>query len=432
MTSKGIFSITAQEILDSRGNPTVYCKVSTQDGVTGWSAVPSGASTGKYEALELRDKDPFRYNGLGVQHAVYTINNTIHHALHNRSIVDQKEIDRLLIELDATENKQRLGANSMLAVSLATARCAAAYVQKPLYLYLRSLYWSKETDWLMPIPLLNVVNGGKHAAGSVDMQEFMIVPHGATTFNDALRWGAEIYHTLKSVLKSRKYYVGVGDEGGYMSTFSSHRMVLDLLVEAIRKAGYKPGEHVSIALDPAASEFYEEGRYYLSTEKEYVSSEDMIALFTAWTAHYPIISIEDGLAEDDWTGFSQLTKQLGNRVQIVGDDLFVTNINRIQKGIQEHAATAVLIKPNQIGTLTETADAIVLAQNNGLNTVVSHRSGETEDSFIADLSVASNSGQIKSGAPARTERLVKYNRLLIIEKELADQSKFASFPHSTS
>ncbi|KKR48224.1 MAG: Enolase [Microgenomates group bacterium GW2011_GWC1_41_8] len=425
MSTKGIFSIKAYEILDSRGNPTLYCRVSTRDGISGWATVPSGASTGQYEAHELRDHDLQRYQGMGVQHAVYTIERQIYHALKDRNVLDQGEIDQTMIALDGTEHKSSLGANAMLAVSMAVSRCAAAYLHKPLYKYLRTVYWSSESEWTVPIPLMNIFNGGKHAYGSVDMQEFMIVPHGSVRFSEALRWGVGVYQSLKKILLSQNYSVGIGDEGGFMSKLTSHRAVLDLITQAIEHAGYKPGVHVSIALDPAASEFYKNGSYYLSVEHEHLSSDELIALYTAWKTKYPIVSIEDGLADDDWNGFQKMTKLLGNHMQIVGDDIYATNPQRIKKGIDMKVTNATIIKPNQIGTLTETVEAINVAQQHGLKMVISHRSGDTEDSFISDLAVACNAGQIKAGAPARTERVAKYNRLLLIEQEL---EKYAHFP----
>lgn len=425
MSTKGIFSIKAYEILDSRGNPTIYCRVSTRDGIAGWSAIPSGASTGEYEAHELRDHDMHRYQGKGVQHAIYTIERQIYHALKDRNVLDQAEIDQTLIALDGTDFKSSLGANAMLAVSMAVSRCAASYLRKPLFKYLRTMYWSGESTWTMPIPFFNIFNGGRHATGSVDMQEFMVVPHGATRFSEALRWGADIYQTLKKILLTHNLPVGVGDEGGFMPRVASHRKVLDLITQAIEQAGYKPGVHVSIALDPAASEFYRNGTYHLSVEHAQLSSQELIALYAAWKTKYPIVSIEDGLSEEDWEGFQHMTKLLSSRIQIVGDDLFATNPKRMKKGIDMQAATATIIKPNQIGTLTETVEAINIAREHGMKTIISHRSGDTEDSFISDLAVACNAGQIKAGAPARTERVAKYNRLLLIEHEL---DTYAHFP----
>ncbi|MCR4264397.1 MAG: phosphopyruvate hydratase, partial [Candidatus Roizmanbacteria bacterium] len=354
MSTKGIFSIKAYEILDSRGNPTIYCRVSTRDGISGWATVPSGASTGQYEAYELRDNDMRRYNGMGVQHAVYTVERQIYHALKDRHVLDQAEIDETMIALDGTEHKSSLGANTMLAVSMAVSRCAAAYLHKPLFKYLRTIYWASESDWMLPVPLLNIFNGGKHALGSVDMQEFMIVPHGAVHFSEALRWGVGVYQALKKILLAQNYSIGVGDEGGFMPKLSSHRQVLDLIVQAIEQAGYKPGVHVSIALDPAASEFYKNGTYYLSVENEKLSTEELIALYTAWKTKYPIVSIEDGLADDDWDGFQKMNRILGNRMQLVGDDIYATNPARMKKGIDMKITNAAIIKPNQIGTLTET------------------------------------------------------------------------------
>lgn len=409
--------VTAMEILDSRGNPTIKTKVYLENGINGAASVPSGASTGTYEAWELRDGDKARYNGKGVLKAVENVEKIIGPAIKGMEVTDQEKIDKIIIELDGTENKQKLGANAILGVSLAVSRAAAATEGKELYQYLRTKFFSSEKTWLMPRPMMNVLNGGKHAIGSVDMQEFMIFPKGRI-FAESLRWGAEIYEALKKILLKQGLAVGVGDEGGFMPKFISHEEVLQTLVAAIEAAGYKPGEEVNLALDPAASEIFKEGKYNLKIEGKSLTSEELINLYSDWVEKYPIASIEDGLAEDDWEGFKLMTQKLGNKIQIVGDDLYVTNLKRLQRGIKEKATNAILIKLNQIGTLTETIAAIQLAKENQMAAIVSHRSGETEDSFIADLVVAANSGQIKAGAPCRSERVAKYNRLLEIEREI--------------
>lgn len=412
-----IKKITAMEILDSRGLPTVKTRVYLDCGVYGEASVPSGASTGTHEALELRDNDPKRYNGKGVLNAVENVKEIIGPALKGMNVTDQEKIDLMMIKLDGTENKSKLGANAILSVSLAAARAGAAVEGKELYQYLRNKFWQDEKKWLMPKPMMNVLNGGKHAIGSVDLQEFMIVPQGKT-FRQSLQWGAEIYQSLKKIIHDQGLPVGVGDEGGFMPKLKSHRAVLELLVQAIKAAGYEPKKQAAIALDPAASEVYLDGKYVLKTENRELTSKEMIEMYAAWVKQYPIVSIEDGLAEDDWEGFRLMTKELGEKIQIVGDDLYVTNVKRLKQGIKEKATNAILIKLNQIGTLTETVEAMKLAWQNKMAAIVSHRSGETEDSFIADLVVASNCCQIKAGAPCRSERVAKYNRLLEIEKEL--------------
>ncbi len=416
-----IKKIFAREILDSRGNPTVEVEVTLDRGVMGRSAVPSGASTGIHEALELRDNDKSRYLGKGVLKAVRNVNETIAAKLVGRDARDQKGLDRAMIELDGTPNKNNLGANATLGVSLAAARAAAAALGLPLYRYLGG-----DAATLLPVPMLNIMNGGAHANWQgTDLQEFMIAPIGAPNFREALRWGAETYHALKSVLKSGGYPTGVGDEGGFAPALKANAEALELILKAVAKAGFKPGADIAIALDPASSGFYEDGRYWLRTENKKISSEEMVALYADWVRKYPIVSIEDGLAEDDWGGWTLLTRTLGGRIQIVGDDLFVTNVARIRRGIEEKAANAVLIKLNQIGTLTETIEAIETARKAGWTAMVSHRSGETVDSFIADFTVAMGTGQLKTGAPCRGERLEKYNQLLRIEEELGSRARYA-------
>lgn len=413
-----IKKVKAMEILDSRGNPTVKTWVFLDNGLKGEASVPSGASTGTHEALELRDKDLQRYKGKGVLRAVKNVNEMIDQVMTGMETTDQKKIDETMIELDGTENKTKLGANAILSVSLACARAGAKSEGLELYQYLRQKFWQEEKEWLMPAPMMNVLNGGKHAIGSVDMQEFMIVPVHGGSFNECLRMGAEVYQQLKSMIHAKGWPVGVGDEGGFMPKFNSHEEVLQILIQAIEAAGYEPGKQLRLALDPAASEFYNDEFYELKIENKKFTSEKLVDLYADWVKKYPIVSIEDGLAEDDWEGFRLMTEKLGDKIQIVGDDLYVTNIKRLERGIKEKASNAILIKLNQIGTLTETVAAIDLARKNKMATVISHRSGETEDSFIADLAVASNCGQIKTGAPCRSERVAKYNRLLEIEKEI--------------
>jgi enolase len=412
--------IQAWEILDSRGNPTVSVKAELTSGAYGEAAVPSGASTGKYEAVELRDGDQSRFNGLGVLKAVANVNSVIAPALKGMNPAEQEKIDRKMIELDGTENKSRLGANAILGVSLAVAHAAAASAKKPLYRYL-----SHKDDYLLPVPLLNILNGGKHASDSTDFQEFMIAPVGAQSFAHALRMAAEIYQALKSIIKSRKFNTNVGDEGGFAPSLSSNKEALELIITAMDKAGYKPGIDCFIALDPASSEFYEDGIYVLAREGVKLSRQQMVDYYVKWTKDYPIISIEDGMAEDDWEGWRLLTQAIGDKVQLVGDDLYVTNIKRLSLGIEQKASNSILIKLNQIGTLSETIDAIEMARQAGWTAVVSHRSGETEDVTIADLCAGLSTGQIKSGAPCRSERTAKYNRLLRIESELGSKARYA-------
>ena len=415
-----IEEIKAREILDSRGNPTVEVEVFLSDGAWGRAAVPSGASTGAHEALELRDGDRSRYNGKGVLKALENINEVIAKEILGHSAYRQRAIDELLIKLDGTPSKSRLGANAILGVSLAVARAAANSLGVPLYRYIGGI-----NACILPVPLMNILNGGKHASDSTDLQEFMIVPAGAPTFAEALRWGAETYHALKKVLASKGYNTNVGDEGGFAPSLKANEEAVELLLEAIEKAGYKPGEQIFIALDAAATEFYEDGKYVLKKEGRTLSAEEMVEFYADWVEKYPIISIEDGLAEDDWEGWQLLTRRLGDKVQLVGDDLFVTNVERLRKGIELGAANAILIKLNQIGTLTETLEAVKMAQEAGWGAIISHRSGETEDVTIAHLAVATGVGQIKTGAPCRSERVAKYNELLRIEEDLGSAAKFA-------
>jgi enolase len=415
-----INSITAREILDSRGNPTVEVTVQLSDGTTGCAAVPSGASTGKYEAVELRDGDPSRFNGMGVLKAVRNVNGEIAAAITGMTVTDQADIDRKLIELDSTPDKSRLGANAILGTSLAVVHAAANLLDEPLFQYLGGPAAST-----LPVPMMNILNGGKHASGSTDFQEFMVVPAGATTFHQALQIGTEVYHSLKKVLKDRGLDSNVGDEGGFAPALSSNGEAIEAVVSAIEKAGYKPGKDCFIALDPAASEFYQDGHYILSREGISLSSEEMVDYYVRWVSSYPIISIEDGIAEDDWKGWQMLTRKLGNEIMLVGDDLYVTNADRLSRGIKLRASNSILIKLNQIGTLTETINAVHMAQQAGWTAIVSHRSGETEDTTIADLAVGLNTGLIKAGAPCRSERTAKYNRLLRIEEALGQRANFA-------
>ena len=405
--------ITAREILDSRGNPTVEVDVILEDYTLGRAAVPSGASTGVHEAVEMRDGGE-RYMGKGVTQAVENVNRIIAPRLLGHDALNQMEIDRVMIEMDGTENKGKLGANAILGVSLAVARAAAGALELPLYRYIGG-----PNARILPVPMMNILNGGKHADNNVDLQEFMVMPFGAESFREGLRMGVEIFHNLKAVLKSRNYNTSVGDEGGFAPDLRSNTEALDVIMEAIKKAGYKPGDDVMIALDPAASEFFKDGTYFLNAEEEREkSSEQMVDFYAGLVSRYPIFSIEDGLAEDDWEGWRLMTERLGEKIQIVGDDLFVTNTARLQRGIDQGVANSILIKLNQIGTLTETLETIELARNSGYSVVVSHRSGETEDTIIADVVVAVNAGQIKTGSACRTDRVCKYNQLLRIEEEL--------------
>lgn len=414
-----IEEISALEILDSRGNPTVEVTVLLTSGAAGRAAVPSGASTGTHEAAELRDNDKSRYQGKGVLKAINNINDQIAKALSGANALDQTSIDDELIALDGTENKENLGANATLAVSLAVAKSAAASVGMPLFRYIGGV-----SACVLPVPMMNILNGGKHAEDGVDFQEFMIVPLGASSFSECLRWGAETYHALKSVLHSRGLNTGVGDEGGFAPSLKSNEEALELIVGAIEKAGFKAGQQIALALDPASSEFFSQSKYDLVKEGRKLSREEMVDYYVSLCDKYPIISIEDGVAEDDWDAWKLISERLGHRIQLVGDDLFVTNTSRLQRGINEKVANAILIKPNQIGTLTETLEAINLAKENGYASVMSHRSGETEDFTIADLAVATNVGQIKTGAPCRSERTAKYNQLLRIEQDLGRTAIF--------
>ena len=415
-----ISDIHAREVLDSRGNPTVEAEVMLDDGSKGRAIVPSGASTGEHEAVELRDGDENRYLGKGVLKAVENINAEIADALANFDAADLRALDAKMIELDGTENKSRLGANAVLAVSLGAARAAAACYDLPLYRYLGGAGAN-----VLPVPMMNILNGGAHADNNVDFQEFMVMPVGATSFSEALRWGVEVFHTLKGVLKKRGYNTAVGDEGGFAPSLESNVEAIELVLEAIRQAGYKPGEEVAIALDPAASEFYQDGKYVFNkSDKSTKCSDEMVRFWAKWAREYPIVSLEDGLAENDWEGWQNLTKELGGKIQLVGDDLFVTNVSFLQEGIDKGVANSILVKVNQIGTVSETLDAIDLARRNGYTSVISHRSGETEDVFIADLAVATGAGQIKTGSASRTDRIAKYNQLLRIEEELGSAARF--------
>jgi enolase len=418
-----IIKVIGREILDSRGNPTVEADVHLADGAIGRAAVPSGASTGEHEAVELRDGDEKRYLGKGTRKAAQNITKKIAPAVTGMEAEEQSAIDHKMIELDGTPNKSKLGANAILAVSMAAARAAAQSQTMPLYRYLGGVGAN-----LLPVPQMNILNGGAHADNSVDPQEFMIVPHGASKFSEALRMGAEVFHTLKSVLKKRGYSTSVGDEGGFAPNLKSNEEALEVVLEAISKAGYKPGAQISIALDPAASEFYdkESGKYvFKKSDKSQRTSEQMVKFWAKWVEQYPIISIEDGMAEDDWDGWKLMTGSLGGKIQLVGDDLFVTNTERLAQGIEKGIANSILIKVNQIGTLTETLEAMQMASDAHYTNVVSHRSGETEDAFIADLAVATRAGQIKTGSASRTDRIAKYNQLLRIEEELGAGAKFA-------
>ncbi|HTN38201.1 MAG TPA: phosphopyruvate hydratase [Arachidicoccus sp.] len=415
-----IADIHARQILDSRGNPTIEVDVLTENGILGRAAVPSGASTGIHEAVELRDEDEAVYLGKGVLKAVSNVNEVIADQLAGWTVSDQIGIDKHLIDLDGTENKAKLGANAILAVSLAVAKAAAQEANLPLYRYIGGV-----NSCVLPVPLMNILNGGVHADNKIDYQEYMIVPHGATTFSEALRWGTEIFHKLKSVLKKKGYSTNVGDEGGFAPDIQSNEEAIETVLEAIKAAGFKPGEDVSIALDAASSEMYKDGKYkfYKSSGKE-LTADEMVAYWVEWVNKYPIVSIEDGMAEDDWDGWKKLTEALGDKIQLVGDDLFVTNSKILRRGIDSKTANSILIKVNQIGTLTETIQAVQMAQRAGYTTVMSHRSGETEDTTIADLAVALNCGQIKTGSASRTDRIAKYNQLIRIEEQLGEDGIF--------
>ena len=415
-----IEQIWAREILDSRGNPTIEAEVILEDGTNGRAAVPSGASTGENEAVELRDNDKLRYLGKGVLNAVENVNDIIAKELEGFDVIDQRLLDKTMIELDGTENKSKLGANAILAVSLASARAAAAFLEIPLYRYIGGA-----NARTLPVPMMNILNGGAHADNNVDFQEFMVMPVGAESFSKALRMGAEIFHNLKNVLKSRGYSTGVGDEGGFAPNLKSNEEAVETILEAVDKAGYIAGDNVMLAMDPAASEFYKGGNYvFKKSDNRSLSSEEMASYWADWCSKYPIISIEDGMAENDWDGWKNLMQKVGEKVQLVGDDLFVTNVKFLRRGIELDAANSILIKVNQIGTLTETLDAIELARSNKMTAVISHRSGETEDAFIADLAVATNAGQIKTGSLCRSDRIAKYNQLLRIEEDLGDSAVF--------
>ena len=414
-----IIEIIGREILDSRGNPTVEADVILESGIRGRAAVPSGASTGSREAIELRDGDKSRYMGKGVTKAVANVNGEIRKALIGMDTRDQLVIDRTMIDLDGTDNKARLGANALLSVSLAAAHAGAAYEKQELFTYLGG------EEFLLPVPMMNIINGGSHADNSVDLQEFMILPVGAPSFKEALRYGAEVFHTLKSVLKGRGMNTSVGDEGGFAPDLSSNEEAIEVILEAIEKAGFKAGEDIYLGLDVASSEFYKDGKYVLASEGKSFSAEEFVDYLADWVDRYPIISVEDGLDEADWDGWDVLTKKLGDKVQLVGDDLFVTNTKIFKEGIDKNIANSILIKLNQIGTLSETLDAIKMAHDSGYTAVVSHRSGETEDSSIADLCVATCTGQIKTGSLSRSDRVAKYNQLLRIEETLCEQAKYA-------
>jgi enolase len=417
-----IVQIRAREILDSRGNPTVEADVILESGALGRAAVPSGASTGEHEAVELRDGDKSHYLGKGVLQAVENIETVIAPELEGFDATNQRLLDGTLLQLDGTPNKSKLGANAILAVSMAVARAAAQTLEIPLYRYLGGSNAS-----ILPTPMMNILNGGAHADSNVDFQEFMVMPVGAERFSDALRWGAEVFHTLKGVLKKKGYATSVGDEGGFAPSLTANAEAIDLILEAITLAGYKPGEQIAIALDPASSEFYDKDKkkyVFKKSDKRELTSEQMASFWDDWSRQYPIVSIEDGLAEDDWEGWRILTEKAGNRIQLVGDDLFVTNVERLKKGIEEGIANSILIKVNQIGTITETFEAIELGRRYGYTSIISHRSGETEDTFIADLAVATGAGQIKTGSASRTDRIAKYNQLLRIEEELGQGAAF--------
>ena len=420
MPLTSIADIRGRQVLDSRGNPTVEAEVFLEGGANARAIVPSGASTGEHEAVELRDGDEKVYKGKGVLKAVENLNGEIAEAVAGLDAADQRGLDAKMIELDGTDNKGRLGANAILAVSMAASRAAANAYEMPLYRYLGGAGAN-----VLPTPMMNILNGGAHADNNVDFQEFMVMPVGAPSFSEALRWGVEVFHTLKGVLKKRGYNTAVGDEGGFAPSVKSNVEAIEVVLEAISQAGYKPGEEIAIALDPAASEFYQDGKYvFKKSDKSAKSSDDMVRFYAKWVNDYPIVSLEDGLSENDWEGWAALTKELGGKIQLVGDDIFVTNIEIFGRGIDEGVANSILIKLNQIGTVSETLDAIDLARRNGYTSVISHRSGETEDAFIADFAVATGAGQIKTGSASRTDRVSKYNQLLRIEEELGDAARF--------
>ncbi len=420
MPLTSIAEVRGRQVLDSRGNPTVEAEVFLDGGANARAIVPSGASTGEHEAVELRDGDQTKYKGKGVLKAVENVNGEIADAVAGMDAADQRALDARMIELDGTENKGRLGANAILAVSMAAARAAANAFELPLYRYLGGAGANT-----LPLPMMNILNGGAHADNNVDFQEFMVMPVGAPSFSEALRWGVEVFHTLKGVLKKRGYNTAVGDEGGFAPSVKSNVEAIEVVLEAIQQAGYKPGEEIAIALDPAASEFYQDGKYiFKKSDKSAKSSDDMVRFWAKWANDYPIVSLEDGLSENDWEGWANLTRELGGKIQLVGDDIFVTNISFLQEGIDKGVANSILVKVNQIGTVSETLDAIDLARRNGYTSVISHRSGETEDAFIADLAVATGAGQIKTGSASRTDRIAKYNQLLRIEEELGGAARF--------
>lgn len=422
-----IKDLQPMEILDSRGNPTVSCKVLLDDGTVEVGYVPSGASTGKYEALELRDGDESRYNGWGVLKAINNINSIIKPVIIGQDANNQAEIDQKMIQLDGTPNKSKLGANSTLAVSLGVAKAASTSNKLQLFQYIARLLGENPNSWILPIPFLNILNGGKHAVGSTDFQEFMLAPIKFSSYSEALRAGTETYHNLGKILDERSYQPLLGDEGGFAPSLFSNEQAMELLLMAIKDAGYHAGENMFIALDPAASRFYQNNAYQLHRENRSLTTDEMLEFYVGWAEKFPIVSIEDALAEDDWTGWQELTRRIGNSVELIGDDLYVTNKELLKKGIEQTATTGILIKPNQVGTLTETLETITMAKKAGFKIVVSHRSGETSDTFIADLAVGCGCGTIKSGAPARSERTSKYNRLMEIEKLLGANAKYASW-----
>lgn len=424
-----IKSLHAQEILDSRGNPTIECVTTLDDGSTGWAAVPSGASTGKHEAVELRDNDSKRYGGLGVLLAIGNVNTIIQSAVKGFDAADQEKLDQTMIDLDGTKNKAKLGANAILSVSLSAARAEAVSEKKPLYKYLAKFNPNFDGTYIMPIPEMNVMNGGKHANWATDIQEYMLFPVGAPSVVEAVRMNAEVYANLKKILKSKDYAIAIGDEGGFApSTLKNNEEPFKLMSEAIGKAGYVLGKDICFGIDPAASEFFKDGKYILNKEKKTVTSDELADFFRQLASKYPIISMEDIFAEDDWEGFKKFTQQDNGKTQIVGDDIYVTNEKRLSKGIAEKTTNSILIKLNQIGTITETLETVLLARKNGMTAIVSHRSGETEDAFIADFVVAMGTGQIKTGAPARGERTAKYNQLMRIERELGNKARYMKFP----
>jgi enolase len=414
-----ITNIQAQELLDSRGNPTVESTITLQNGISTSAMIPSGSSTGKYEAVELRDGDESRYLGKGVLKAVENVNTKIAQVVVGMDVENQEEIDQAMIALDGTENKSQLGANAILSVSIATVKAASLSQNIPLYEYIAKLFGNSTDVYEMPVPMINILNGGKHASNSLDIQEYMIMPIGAKNFQEAVRWGSEVFHYLGNILKEMNYPTTVGDEGGYAPQLKSNERPFELILQAIEKTGLKPGEDISLAIDAAASEFYKDGKYELSTENKVLESQQLVDMYIDWVHKYPIISIEDGLAEDDWDGFKMLESKLPDSVMNVGDDLFATNIERLQKGIETECASAILVKLNQIGTVSETINVIKIAEDVGFNSIVSHRSGETEDTFIADFAVGSAVGFIKTGSMSRSERVAKYNRLMKIERELS-------------